>query len=129
MKTLPTLFVAALILAGCTTTKLVENPPGSGKYDKVVEVDPKLKSALDAAKQLNDGSALFNPYSGAIAIVLGATTALAEWRARRKNDLLRATIAGVEAKGGTDVKEAIKSAAMTTGVEAALNKAVKSVTG
>jgi hypothetical protein len=129
MKTLPTLFVAALILAGCTTTKVVEKPPGSGNFEKVVEVDPRLKAGIDAAKQLNDGSALFNPYSGAIAIVLGATTALAEWRARRKNDLLRATIAGVEAKGGSDVKEAIKNAAMTLGVEASLNKSVKSITG
>ena len=125
----PALLAALVVLIGCTTTKLVETPPGSGTYQKVVEVDPKLKAGLEAASQLNEASKLFNPFSGAVSIVLGTIASLATWNAQRKNSQLDAVISGVEAKGGSEVKAAIKSAAMCKGVEKSLNKSVKAVTG
>ena len=130
MKTKLYLIIATvLVIVGCTTTKLVENPPGSGKFEKVVDVDPKLQAALDAANSINEASKPFNTFSGAVAIGLTTIASFATWFARRKTAQLNATIAGVEAKGGSDVKAAIKSAAMAAGVENSLNKAVKSVTG
>jgi hypothetical protein len=118
-----------LVMVGCTVTKLVENPPGSGKYDKVVEVDPKLTSGLEAAKAVNDAAKPFFPFSPVVDIGLGTVAALAAWFAKRKSDQLKATIVGVEAKGGEAVKTAIKEAAMASGVESGLNKVVKSITG
>ena len=125
----PALLAALVVLIGCTTTKLVETPPGSGEYKKIAEVDPKLVAALEATGQLNEASKLFNPFSGAVTIALGSISAFATWFAQRKQKQLDATIIGVEAKGGSDVKEAIQAAAMAKGVEKSLNKAVKSVTG
>ncbi len=125
----PALFAALFVLIGCTTTKLIENPPGSGKFEEVAVVDPKLQSALEAANAVNEASKPFNPVSGAVSIALGTIASFAAWFAQRKNAQLRATIIGVEAKGGSDVKAAIRSAAMASGVESSLNKVVASITG
>ncbi len=121
--------LAILFVIGCTTTKLVETPPGSGNFQKVTEVDPKLTAGLEAAGQLNEASKLFNPFYTPISLGLGAIASFATWFARRRTSQLNAVITGVEAAGGVDVKAAIKSAAMASGVEKSLQEQVKSVTG
>lgn len=119
----------AIIIVGCTTTKLVETPPGSGVFKKVAEVDPRVTTGLNTATGISEVVGPINLWHGIVTIGIGAVAAFAEWNKRRKQAQLDAVVAGVEAKGGTDVKEAIKTAAMASGIEAELNKTVTRITG
>ena len=121
--------VAVTAFIGCTTTKLVETPPGSGNYKEVAEVDPRLTAGLETATGVNTVTAPFNPWHGLVTIGIGTIAAIGEWNRRRKQAQLDAVVAGVEAKGGEAVKEAIKNIAMTQKIEGELNKTVKRVTG
>jgi len=127
--TLTVLLATVLMIVGCTTTKLVEDPPGSGKFKQVAETDPRFTTGLQTTEGVAGVFAPINPWHGLVTVLLGAAGGIAEWNRRRKQAQLDAVIAGVEAKGGTDVKTAIQNIAMTKGVEDALNKSVQKVTG
>jgi len=129
MKNIASLIVIALVLIGCTTTRLVETPPGSGNYKKVAETDPRVTTGLNTATGVNDVLGPINPWHGLVTLGITTIAGVAEWNRRRKQTQLDTVIAGVEAKGGADVKEAIKNIAMANGVESALNKSVAKVTG
>lgn len=118
-----------LLIVGCAVTRTIEDPPGSGHLKKVAETDPRFTNALNTAKAVGDATAPVNPWYGLVTVLFGAAAGVAEWNRRRKQAQLDAVIAGVEAKGGTEVKTAIQNVAMANGVEAALNKSVQKVTG
>lgn len=133
-KTLFALALAAIALIGCTVTRQVENPPGSGNYVPQHVVDPRLTSALETAGAVNSATALVNPYSPVLEIGLGAAAAIATWFAKRKNDqsnqnaaLLKTVIQGVENSGSSDVKTAIQTHAVNIGVEGQLGTFVAKV--
>ena len=128
-KSILALAALVIVLAGCTTAKVAETPPGSGHYTTNVVVDPKLEAALTTIGSVNAATTPVNPFSGLITIGLAAITAGASWFAKRKNDALNATIAGVEKAGTPEVKKAIMNEAISAGVEASLNKSVQNVTG
>lgn len=128
------LAAAAVIVAGCTTTQVKENPPGSGILTTNVVVDPRLTGALDTIKAVNDSTAAVNPYSVPIDIGLGAITLIAGWIAKRKNDklamtnnLLRVVVQGVDQANVPTVKETIQKHAENMGVEGALSQVVNAV--
>ena len=119
----------ASLITACTVTRLVETPPGSGQYKKVVDTDPRFKNGLDAANATNDATALINPWHGLVTIGLGAAAAIAEWNRRRKQAVVDAVITGVETAGDEATKKAINKVALAQKVEGDLNKSVQRVTG
>lgn len=123
------LLAAAIAIAGCTTTKLVEDPPGSGTFKKVAETDPRFTKGLETTKGVAEVFGPVNPWHGLVTILLGGAAAVAEWNKRRKQAQLDAVITGVENAGNEAVKKEIRAAAMATKVEAQLNDSVKKVTG
>lgn len=123
-----------LLLAGCTTTKVTEAPPGSGNYSTNVVVDPKLTGALETVKAVNDATAAVNPYATPINLGLGLVGAIAAWVAKRKNDklnssnaLLKVVVQGVDQANNPIVKEAIAKHATMVGVEGELSQVVNKV--
>lgn len=123
------LLLAALVIASCTVTRVVEDPPGSGNVKNVAETDPRVTNTLATVGAVNEATSLVNPWHGLITVLIGAAGGIAEWNRRRKQAQLDAVIAGVESKGSADVKAAIKSVAMSKGVESDLSKSVQKVTG
>lgn len=134
MKMMKKLLLGALLcvsLAACTTTKVVEEPPGSGNYSTNVVLDPKFTNAVGTIGAVNDATAPINPFHGLISIGLGAVAAGAAWWAKYKNTRrqLETVIAGVESVGGAAVKTAIHNQAVADKIEGSLSKTVKQVTG
>jgi len=134
MKNILSILVLSAVLIGCTSTKVSETPPGSGNYSTNYVVDPRLVTAIETAKAVNDATKPVNPFSGAVEIGLGAVAALAAWFAKRKNDqanqqalLLKTVVQGVENAGNAEVKAAIQKHAVNVGVEGKLGDAVSKV--
>ena len=134
MKTILTLATAALLLVGCTTTKVDETPPGSGHYTTNTIVSPKLEAVLTTAGAVNTATAPVNPFSPLITIGLAAITAGASWFAKYKNDkanssalLLRTVVQGVENSGSAEAKKAIETHAINLGVEGDLGQTVRHI--
>lgn len=116
-------------LYGCTVTRTVEEPPGSGNLKKVAETDPRFTQVTDTIGAVNTATSPINPWHGLVTIGLAAATAIAEWNRRRKQAVIDAVVSGVEVSGSTEAKQAIQKAALAQGVEATLNKTVQRVTG
>ena len=131
LETLAQLIVIAMLsfIVGCTTTKLVETPPGSGQYKKVAETDPRFTTGLQTAEGVARVFGPINPWHGLVTIGLGAAAAIAEWNKRRKQAQLDAVITGVEAADNPAVKKAIYDASVAAKVEPQLSQSVKNVTG
>jgi len=134
MRTLLSVLFLSVALIGCTSTKVTETPPGSGNYATNYVVDPRLVTAIETAKAVNDATAPVNPFSGAVEIGLGAVAALAAWFAKRKNDqanqhalLLKTVVQGVENAGNSEVKATIQKHAVNIGVEGDLSSAVAKI--
>jgi hypothetical protein len=124
-----------IILLGCTTAKVSENPPGSGNYKTNYVTDPRVTSTIDTIAAVNDATKAANPFSGVVSIGLATAAALASWIAKRKNDSLtnvsgqlQAVVQGIEmAPSNQEVKDAIQSHATRMGVEGELSKTVLKV--
>src|SRR5512134_2936163 len=84
MKLILLLAAMTLVVAGCTTTKLVQLPDGTTA--EVHEVDERLAAGLASAQAANAVSAPWNPYSTETQIGLAAMAAIAAEVARRKNN-------------------------------------------
>lgn len=123
--------VSLVVLIGCTIPVVIENPPGSGNLSTNHVTDPRFTKTVETIGAVNDATAGINPWHGLIAIILGAVSSgAAAWaKIRNTQKQLTTVVAGVEAKGGSDVKEAIQNIAMAKGIEDQLNKTVKKVTG
>lgn len=121
----------AVVLIGCTTTRVSEEPPGSGNYSTNVVLDPRFTNAVGTIGAVNDATQGVNPFHGLVSIALGAVAAGAGWWVKYKNTRrqLETVIAGVEAVGGTAVKAAIREQAVADKIEGSLSKTVKQVTG
>lgn len=133
-KVILALATVAIILAACTTTKVSENPPGSGNYSTNVIVDPRLSGTIDTIKAVNDATAGVNPWNVPINLGLGLVASIAAWVAKKKNDdlankalLLKTLIQSVDAQDNQGVKDAIQNHATKIGVEGELNQVVKQV--
>lgn len=128
-KTIAALLIIAAIVAGCTTTQVREEPPGSGNYQTNTIVDPRVTTTLETIGAVNEATKTVNPLSPFVTIAIAAAGAIAAEIARRKNAALTAVIAGVERAGSPEVKKTIQSKALSAGVEKTLNAAVRKVTG
>lgn len=134
MKFILSVMAAALLVAGCTTARVTESPPGSGNYSTNYVVDPRLEAGLVTAGAVNAATAPVNPFSPLVEIGLGAVAAAATWFAKRKNDqatqansLLKVVVQGVENSDNADAKKAIQAHAVNVGAEGALNSAVAKI--
>jgi hypothetical protein len=133
-----TLIVSTLALAGiligCTTTKVTEEPPGSGQFSTNHVVDPKLTTGLQTVGAVNEATRAVNPFAPLVDIGLAAALAIAAFVAKRKNDqasqaklLLKTVIQGVETADNQEVKAVIEKHAVNVGVEGKLSGAVARV--
>ncbi len=123
-----------LVIVGCTTAEVKQNPDPTQPPLTNWVVDPKLTTGLQTAGAINAATSPVNPFSPAIDIGLGAVAALAAWVAKRKNDaaaqkglLLKTVIQGVENAANSEVKDTIRKQAIAIGVEGDLSTTVQKV--
>lgn len=120
------------LVGGCTVPVVTEQPDGTASTNHIV--DPKLATALAAARASNAATAPINPYSPLLEIGLGLAAAGAGWYAKRKNDaaaanalLTKTIIQAIDTLDDSKIKDAIQVHAVKVGVEGELNQTVKQV--